>query len=121
LSHAEAVIQDHRYGQALAQLQAVLEQDPQNDNALILEGEALLHLRKLADAETALQQAIAVNPNSDRAHFLMGAVLWEEEKRDQAVAEWKLVQRISPLYPEIEEVLLQKSAQHPQAATEKQP
>jgi tetratricopeptide (TPR) repeat protein len=121
LSHAEAVIQDHRYGQALAQLQAVLEQDPQNDNALILEGEALLHLRKLADAETALQQAIAVNPNSDRAHFLMGAVLWEEEKRDQAVAEWKLVQRISPLYPEIEEVLLQKSAQHPEAATEKQP
>ena len=121
LSHAEAVIQDRRYGQALAQLQAVLQRDPQNDNALMLEGEALLHIRKLAGAETALQQAVAVNPNNDRAHFLLGAVLWEEKKHDQAMAEWKLVQRISPLYPEIEEVLLQKSTQHPVAATEKQP
>jgi len=121
LSHADAVIQDHRYASALALLQAVVERDPQNDNALTLQGEALLRLRNLAEAETALQQAVTVNPNNDRAHFLLGAALWEEKKHDQAMAEWKLVQRISPLYPEIEEVLLQKSAQHPVAATEKQP
>ena len=120
LSHAAAVIQDHRYGPALALLQTV-PQGAQNDNALMLIGEALLHLRKLGEAETFLQKAVAVNPNNDRAHFLLGAVLWEEKKNDQAMAEWKLVQRISPLYPEIEEVLLQKSAQHPVAATEKQP
>src|SRR5512146_366762 len=120
LSHAAAVIQDHRYGPALALLQTV-PQGAQNDNALMLIGEALLHLRKLGEAETFLQKAVAVNPNNDRAHFLLGAVLWEEQKHDQAMAEWKLVQRISPLYPEIEEVLLQKSAQHPVAATEKQP
>ena len=120
LSHAEAVIQDHRYGPALALLQTV-PQGAENDNALMLIGEALLHLGKLGEAETFLRKAIAVNPNNDRAHFLLGAVLWEEKKHDQAMAEWKLVQRISPLYPEIEEVLLQKSAQHPEAATEKQP
>ncbi len=121
LSHAAAIIQDHRYGPALALLEAVLQQDPQNDNALMLQGEALLRLRKFAEAEKALAQAVTVNQNNDRAHFLLGAVLWEEKKHDQAMAEWKLVQRISPLYPEIEEVLLQKSAQHPVAATEKQP
>jgi tetratricopeptide (TPR) repeat protein len=121
LSHVAAVVQDRRYPLALAQLEVVLQQDPQNDNAFMLEGDALLHLHKLAEAETALRQAVTVNQNNDRAHFLLGAVLWEEKKHDQAAAEWKLVQRISPLYPQIEEVLLQKRALHPEAATEKQP
>lgn len=121
LSHAAAVMQDGRYGSALALLQAVLEQDPQNDNALMLQGEALLRLQKLAEAETVLHQAVSINPNNDRAHFLLGAVLWEEKKHDQAMAEWRVVQNLSPLYPQIEEVLLHKRAQHPMAATEKQP
>jgi TolA-binding protein len=121
LSHAAAIIQDHRYGPALALLDALLQQDPQNDNAFMLQGEALLRLRKVAEAEKALRQAVAVNQNNDRAHFLLGAVLWEEKKHDEASAEWKLVQRLSPLYPQIEEVLLQKRGLHPEAATEKQP
>ena len=121
LSHVAAVVQDHRYPLALAQLEAVLQQDHQNDNAFMLQGEALLHLQKLTEAEAALRQAVTVNQNNDRAHFLLGAVLWEEKKHDPATAEWKLVQRISPLYPQIEEVLLQKRALHPEAATEKQP
>lgn len=121
LSHAAAVIQDRRYGPALAMLQAVLQQDPQNDNAFMLQGETLLRLHKLPEAETALRQAVAVNPNNDRAHFLLGSVLWEEKKHDQAMAEWRVVQKLSPLYPQIEEVLLQKRAQHPVAATEKEP
>ena len=121
LSHAAAVIQDRRYGLALAQLQVVLQQGPQNDNAFMLQGEALLHLHKLDEAETALRKAVTLNPNNDRAHFLLGAVLWEEKKHDQAMAEWRVVQKISPLYPQIEEVLLQKRAQHPVAATEKEP
>jgi tetratricopeptide (TPR) repeat protein len=121
LSHAAAIIQDHRYGPALALLETVLQQDPQNDNALMLQGEALLRVRKYSQAEAALRQAVTVNQNNDRAHFLLGAVLWEEKKHDEATAEWKLVQRISPLYPQIEEVLLQKRSLHPEAATEKQP
>ena len=121
LSHAAAIIQDHRYGPALALLEAVLQQDPQNDNAFMLQGEALLRLHKLAEAEKALRLAVTVNQNNDRAHFLLGAVLWEQKKHDEATAEWKLVQRISPLYPQIEEVLLQKRGLHPEQATEKQP
>ncbi len=121
LSHAAAIIQDHRYGPALALLEAVLQQDPQNDNAFMLQGEALLRLRKFAEAEKALRQAVTINQNNDRAHFVLGAALWEEKKHDEATAEWKLVQRISPLYPQIEEVLLQKRGLHPESATEKQP
>ncbi|HSB74367.1 MAG TPA: tetratricopeptide repeat protein, partial [Terriglobales bacterium] len=121
LSHVEAVIQDHRYGLALAQLNVVLQQDGENDNALMLQGEALLHLHKPAEAENALQEAVRINPNNDRAHFLLGAVLWEEKKHDAAMAEWKIVQRLSPLYPQIEEVLQQKREQRPVAATEEQP
>jgi tetratricopeptide (TPR) repeat protein len=121
LSHVAAIIQDHRYSPALALLEAVLQQDPQNDNALMLQGETLLRLRKFAEAEKALRSAVMLNQNNDRAHFLLGAVLWEQKKHDEATAEWKLVQRISPLYPQIEEVLLQKRGLHPEAATEKQP
>ena len=121
LSHAAAIIQDHRYGPALALLEAVLQQEPQNDNAFMLQGETLLRLRKYTEAETALRSAVTVNQNNDRAHFLLGALLWEEKKHEEATAEWKLVQRISPLYPQIEEVLLQKRGLHPEAATEKQP
>ena len=121
LSHAAAIVQDHRYGPALAMLETVLQQDPQNDNAFMLQGETLLRLRKLAEAEAALRSAVTANQNNDRAHFLLGAVLWEEKKHEEATAEWKLVQRISPLYPQIEEVLLQKRGLHPEAATEKQP
>jgi hypothetical protein len=121
LSHAAAVMEDHRYGPALAQIHSVLQLDPQNDNALMLQGEALLYQRKLADAEKALCQAVANNQNNDRAHFLLGAVLWEQKQNEQAMAEWKLVQRLSPLYPQIEEVLMQKRARHPIAATDKEP
>ena len=121
LSHAAAIIQDHRYGPALALLEAVLQQDPQNDNAFMLQGEALLRLRKFAEAEKALRQAVTINQNNERAHFVLGAALWEEKKHDEATAEWKLVQRISPLYPQIEEVLLQKRGLHPESATGKQP
>jgi hypothetical protein len=121
LSHAAAIVQDHRYSPALALLDTVLQQDPQNDNAFMLEGEALLRLRKLAEAEKMLRQSVTLNQNNDRAHFLLGAVLWEEKKYDEATAEWKVVQRISPLYPQIEEVLLQKRELHPEEATEKQP
>ncbi len=120
LSHAAAIIQDGRYGPALALLQTV-PQGAQNDNALMLMGEALLHLGKLGEAETFLRKALVVNQNNDRAHFLLGAVLWEEKKHDQAMAEWRVVQNLSPLYPQIEEVLLHKRGQHPMAATEKQP
>jgi len=121
LSHAAAIIQDHRYGPALTLLEAVLQQDAQNDNAFMLQGEVLLRLRKVAEAEKALRSAVTVNQNNDRAHFLLGAALWEQKKHDEATAEWKLVQRISPLYPQIEEVLLQKRGLHPEEATEKQP
>jgi tetratricopeptide (TPR) repeat protein len=121
LSHAAAIIQDHRYGPVLALLEAVLQQDPQNDNAFMLQGEAFLRLRKFGEAEKALRQAVTLNQNNDRAHFLLGGVLWEEKKYDEATAEWKLVQRISPLYPQIQEVLLQKRGLHSEAATEKQP
>jgi tetratricopeptide (TPR) repeat protein len=119
LSHAAAVTDDHRYATALVELGAVLQQDPQNDNALMLEGQALLRLHRLEEAEKALRQAVAINQNNDRAHFLLGAVLWQANKRDEAKAEWQVVQRISPLYPEIEEVLLQKRMQRPIAAREK--
>lgn len=121
LSHAAAVIDDHRYTPALAQLQTVLQQDPQNDNALMLQGETLLYMGNTAEAETTLRQAITINPNNDRAHFLLGAVLWEEKQHDAAMAEWTVVQRLSPLYPQIEDVLRERRAQHPVAATEKQP
>lgn len=121
LSHAAAVIADHRYAPALAVLQTVLQQDPQNDNAFMLQGEALLYMGKLGEAETALRQAITAAPNNDRAHFLLGAVLWEEKQHPAAMAEWALVQQLSPLYPQIEDVLRERGAQHPVAATEKQP
>ena len=121
LSHAAAVIDDHRYAPALAQLQSVLQQDPQNDNAFMLHGEALLYMGKLTEAETALRQAITINPNNDRAHFLLGAVLWEEKQHQAAMAEWTVVQRLSPLYPQIEEVLREKRSQHPASATEQRP
>ena len=121
LSHAAAVLEDHRYAPALAQLQTVLQQDPQNDNALMLQGEALLYMGKLDEAERALRQAVTTNPNNDRAHFLLGAVLWEEKQPHAAMAEWTVVKRLSPLYPQIEEVLREKGAQQPVAATEKQP
>lgn len=121
LSHAAAVIEDHRYAPALAQIQTVLQQDPQNDNAFMLHGEALLYMGKLAEAETALRQAVTINPNNDRAHFLLGAVLWEEKQHQAAMAEWTVVKRLSPLYPQIETVLREKDAQHPASATEQRP
>jgi len=37
--------------------------------------------------------------------FNLGVAVLELGKKDEAVAEFKAVQRISPLYPEIDEVL----------------
>ncbi len=118
VSHALAMTraQEHPYELALEQLQAVLAANPDDDNALAVKGEILLEQSNLEAAEKTLRQAVAINPTNDRANFALASTLWRENKRDEALAGLDLVQKISPLYPGIDLVLMEKRAAHPVAA-----
>jgi tetratricopeptide (TPR) repeat protein len=110
VSHAAAVAADHRESQALTQLGTALALNPQDDNALMVEGEILQRQGKIAEAETMLRRAIASNSDNDRAHFDLATALRKLKKSDEAMAELQIVERLSPLYPGIQEMFSKMKA-----------
>ena len=85
---------------ALRTLDAALEDAPRDAQLLALRGYALLRLGRLAEAEDALRDALALRPDEPGARYALGAVLAGLGRRQEALAE-----------------LLEERRTHPDAAT----
>lgn len=103
---------------ALRAFQAALRRDPKNPELIAETGAVLMRLNKGvigADAKSAFDAALQLNPNSASARFFLGLGDWQAGKKEEALAAWrqayvasgKDVQGQSQLVARVAEVLSQ--------------
>ena len=88
---------DHQYAEADTYLKHAISLDPDNPDAYLYLGKMYFETNRPADAETALRKAIALTTDASRnryqiqkAYFLLGRVLMQEHRPDEAHAQMKL-------------------------------
>jgi tetratricopeptide (TPR) repeat protein len=74
---------------AVALLHAVLEDDPDNAEALYLSGVVAYYNRFVGQAVDLLGQALEVRPDYADAHLMLGNALTAQKKYDDALAHWR--------------------------------
>ena len=77
-------------------LQAVLAQEPNQYDALLMHGRWLLAEGQASDALMRGRAAVAVQPKSASAHYLVGTALAAEGRNDQAYNEFTQVLKLNP-------------------------
>lgn len=86
---------------ALELLAQVLQKEPTNDAAGLLQGELLWHGKNdIAKATEAIRKVAASNPESVRAHASLITLLNESKKPDEAKAQFELLKKVAPNHPE---------------------
>jgi superkiller protein 3 len=115
---------------AIPTLQAILEIDPKDADALINLGILLQKLNRLDEAAQSYRLALELNPADFNAHFNLALLFLRQDKVGEAAVELQAADKISPGNAEVLERLgdaysyqerLEKAAQSYQAAVEKTP
>lgn len=85
-----------RPDEAMQILEDRLAVDPKNALVLAAKSDVLRAQRKLVEASTAADAAVAASPTSIEAHFVRGRVLAEQGQREQAERAFNDVLRLNP-------------------------
>jgi tetratricopeptide (TPR) repeat protein len=95
-------VTNRRYGEAETYLKRATALNPENSDAFLYLGQMYFDTNRPVDAETALRKAIELtrDPSRNRyqiqkAHFLLGRLLMQEHKPDEAHAEMAKAQRLA--------------------------
>jgi len=84
-----------------AQLNAeILKKTPQDPAAQILQGQILLHQKKVDEALTSFQQGLKGAPDNAFGHYELGVAYAEKGKLEQAEGEWREAVRLRPALPQ---------------------
>ena len=75
----------------------MLGKDPGDVTARVLAGRALFRLRRLAEAEPELRQAVTQAPEDFQARFGLGMVLMAQGHLPQALEQLRYAQRLNPV------------------------
>ena len=98
-NHAETLLADGRYEDALAAFHAILEVDPESALAYAGVGDALFRMRRYEDALAALTHALALQPDLPVAgalHRVMGRSEQELGRPDAALPHYERALEIDP-------------------------
>jgi predicted Zn-dependent protease len=99
-SRAHVRAQAGRHGEALVDAQALVNAHPRRSAgdwfnlAFLLE-----HLKQPAQAEAAFRQAVALDPELDRAWYGLGLALIQQHRFEEAVAALKRNTELQPMSP----------------------
>jgi len=92
----------HRYQEAETYLKRAMALNPENPDAYLYLGQMYFDANRQADAEAALRRAIEFTKNPSRnryqiqkAHFLLGRILMEEHRPEEAHAEMAIAQSLA--------------------------
>ena len=97
--HAETLLEQGRYEDAIDAFRAVLEIDPDLGRAYAGMGDALFRMRRYEDALTALAHAVSLQPGlpvAGAAHRLMGRSEQELGRPDEALPHYQRALEIDP-------------------------
>lgn len=89
-----ALLRLGRYAEAVAAFSRALEINPQSAEAYNNRGEAQLQLRNLESALADVSRAIELRPQQGESRFLMGRLLREMKRYDEALQQFYLAQRL---------------------------
>ncbi|MEQ8820553.1 MAG: tetratricopeptide repeat protein [Sumerlaeia bacterium] len=85
-----AFLQQDKWSKAAQTYEALTRDDPRSVSAWVGLGAARLGQNDLTGTEAAARQALAINPDSYRAHRLLGEVAYIRGDYGTAVAQWRL-------------------------------
>lgn len=94
-----ALLRLGRYAEAVAAFSRALELNPQSAEAYNNRGEAQLQLRNLESALADVSRAIELRPQQGESRFLMGRLLREMKRYDEALQQFYLAQRLPAPLP----------------------
>lgn len=90
----------------------ILKKNPQDPAAQILQGQILLHQKKVDDALTSFQQGLKGAPDNAFGHYELGVAYGEKGKLEQAEGEWREAVRLRPALPQAWRALADVALQH---------
>lgn len=101
LEHAEQLKLQGKYAEAIALLERLLLEDPTNVPALEEIADNELSCDRFVRAEVAARQALALDPLSYTAHYIIGFILSHQSKWEEARVHLKEANRTKPNNAEI--------------------
>ena len=93
---AKLDFREGRRPEAHRRLDALLTREPNNAEAMVLQGEFLLAEGKYDDAISRLLSAVAANSNSTEAQFALGRAYAAKNDREQAIKAFNETLRLNP-------------------------
>ena len=84
-----SLLQSGDYAGGLAKIDAALVQNPDNSALVYWRGFALFKLKKLDEASAAIRHAQELKPDQVGCHWVMGAILTQQNKKAEAIAEFE--------------------------------
>ncbi len=94
--HGAILLRNKKYDAALAVLSRVESSGELREPTLLLRGESLFWLGRLAEAERLLRQLVTENPDQVSAHRWLGAIYYDLGAYDLAISELESVIRLAP-------------------------
>jgi tetratricopeptide (TPR) repeat protein len=108
---------------ALEYAYAALKIDPKSDGAFFQEGKAYEDMGRFNDAESAIRQAIALNPRMSSYYYVLANIdkhLGKTDEREKALASFKRLEEESNKIEEMRRSLANRSPDHPQPNSERE-
>lgn len=94
-----------KFSEALERVSLGLKVDPDNAAALAQVGAYQLQQGNRSEATTALKKAVGLDGANKEARFLLGEVLYQQNKLADARAQWEAVLKLDPAWPGLQEKL----------------
>lgn len=88
------------YATALAEFEFIARQDPDDPQAHLYMGSALMELGRMDEARTALRKSLAIEARNERALMEIGRLEAHANRLDEAVAALRRAIEINPDFPE---------------------
>ncbi len=89
-------VQQNDYKQALAIFEHIVRDDPKNVTAIIMLAEVLSALGDHGEAIKAYEKALALEPNSERIHLLLGSEYVKGNEPERALELYKRLTEVNP-------------------------
>ena len=96
LNRAISLIEKGRFDEAIAQLQKIIEKNPNYAPAYANLGTVYIGKRNLDKGIEAYKKAVEINPNDKSTHSNLGNAYTDLKKYDEAIAEHKKVIELAP-------------------------
>lgn len=94
--YARFLLRTRRWAASLREANAALKLDPRHVNAFLIRADVLRAQGHLSAAETAVHEALALEPNSAAAHQALGRIHLARDEGDEALACFREALRLDP-------------------------